>query len=326
MLVSPDIAAADPLEASMPLKLRHVLFPYGFPLHIKSTDPEVIRAAELSWGSFEQRFREPPLEIRFIISEETERRRLRPPRFRAQSNLLAIVAGFDNFACCDLSRGFGFACLTKAALANQDYFRYHFLEAMVCTLLDTQHLVALHAACIEMNGRGVMFVGESGAGKSSLAYACARRGHVYISDEASLLVRRRAERLVLGNPQVVRFRPAARALFPELKGHVRSRNGKLSIEIATRDLRHVQTAPGCNAEYVLFLNRSDAPGLGASLTPMSQSVALRLLFRQVWPGELPIHEERLKSVEQLLSARLYQFTYSDLDRAVDFLEQATRAS
>jgi hypothetical protein len=326
MLVPPDIAAADPLDASVPLKLRHVLFPYGFPLHIKSTDPEVIRAAELSWGCFEQRFRESPVELRFMISEETERRRLRPPRFRAQANLLTIVAGLDNFACCDLSRGFGFACLTKTALANQDYFRFHFLEAMVYTLLDTQHLVALHAACIEMNGRGVMFVGESGAGKSSLAYACARRGHVYISDEASLLVRRKAERLVLGNPQIVRFRPAARALFPELKGHVRSRNGKPSIEVATRDLRNVRTTTGCHVDYVLFLNRSQTPGLDASLAPVNQCTALRVLFRQVWPGELPIHEERLKSVEQLLAARLYQFTYSDLDRAVDFLEQATRAS
>lgn len=326
MLVSPDIATADPLAASMPLKLRHVLFPYGFPLHIKSTDPEVIRAAELSWGCFEQRFREPPLELRFVISEETERRRLRPPRFRAQANLLTIVAGFDNYACCDLSRGFGFGCLTKAALANQDYFRYHFLEAMVYTLLDTQHLVALHAACIEMNGRGVMFVGESGAGKSSLAYACARRGHVYISDEASLLVRRKADRLVLGNPQMVRFRPTARTLFPEVKGHVRSRNGKPSIEIATRDLRHVRTATGCTVDYVLFLNRSQTPGLLTSLTPMNNGAALRLLFRQVWPGELPIHEERLKSVEQLLSARLYQLTYNDLDHTVEFLDQTIRAS
>jgi hypothetical protein len=325
MLVSPDIETADPLAASVPLKLRHVLFPFGFPLHIKSTDPDVIRAAEVSWGGFSQRFRESPLEVRFVISEEPVRRRPRPPRFRAQSNLLTIVAGPDNFACCDLLRGFGYACLTKTALANQNYFRYYFLEAMVHILLDTQHLVALHAACIEMNGRGVMFVGESGAGKSSLAYACARRGHIYISDEASLLVRRRMERLVLGNPQILRIRPSARALFPELKGPVRSRNGKLSIEIPTRDLRQVQTATGCHVDYVLFLNRLQTSG-PASLTRINPAVALRLLFRQVWPSELPIHEERLRSVEQLLGSQLFQLTYSDLDRAVDFLEQTTRTS
>ena len=97
---------------------------------------------------------------------------------------------------------------------------------MVYSLLDTQHLLKCHAACVAKNGHGVLFVGGSGAGKSSLAYACARRGWTYISDDGASLVRRRPGRQVLGNPQNFHFRPDARSCFPELRGRLKLRDGK----------------------------------------------------------------------------------------------------
>ena len=128
---------------------------------------------------------------------------------RAQSNLLAGVAGRENFQCCDLEKGFAFAWVTEAVVENTDFFRYHFLEAMTWCLLDTRHLVSIHAACVALNGRGMLLAGNSGVGKSSLAYACARRGWTYTSDDATSLVRRDRGRTALGNPRVFRFRGTA---------------------------------------------------------------------------------------------------------------------
>jgi hypothetical protein len=315
-------ADADPLRATLPLPFQHVLFPFGFSLQIKTNDAAVIRLAEQSWGGFQQRFRDTPIEVRFLVFDILTRRRPPSPCFRAQSNLLTIAADAHNFACCDLTGGFGFACVTRGAVANRDYVRYHFLEAMAYILLDTQHLVALHAACLTRYGYGFLFVGASGAGKSSLAYACMCRGWTYVSDDASSLLRRRPGRTIVGNPNSFRFRPAAAALFPELQGPIKVRNGKPTVEIRTEHLREPKLATECTVDYVIFLNRRDNELEQPSLTPVTREEAFRRLFQEnVWPPELPGHEERMEAIERLLGAHLFELSYKPFDSAIDLLEQ-----
>lgn len=310
----------DPLLACLSLPFHHVLFPFGFPIQIKSNDLGIIRIAEQSWGAFRPRFRESPVELRFLINDCRTRYRARPPIFRAQSNLLCAVADACNYACCDLAAGFGFACISKAAANNREYVRYHFLEAMAYTLLDAKHVVTLHAACVVHAGRGVLFVGNSGAGKSSLAYACARRGWIYVSDDSASIPRRRTGRLVVGNPQTFRFRPSASVLFPELEARVKIRNGKPTMEIRTERLHHVKTARECMVDYIVFLNRAQQQDGSARVDRLSHTEAFRRLSQQnAWPAELFIEEERLHAIERLLSAELIELTYSEFDPAIDLL-------
>ena len=313
---------SDPLLASVALPHHVVLFPYGFPIHVKSTSPSVIRVAELCWGSFVCRFREHPIELRFIIDNEITGRRQPPiPQLRAQSNLLAILADRNNFACCDLAAGFGAAFLSQTAVSHPEYLRRYFLEAMAILLLDTKHVVVLHAACLAYRGRGFLFLGDSGAGKSTLSYACARRGWTYLSDDMSTLARRRRSRLVLGNPHTIRFRPSISALFPEISGPTKTRNGKPTIEAFTEKLRFARTARECEIDFVVFLNRSESALERPRLAPISRETALVRLLRPIWPEELPIHQERLAAVEGLLDAEVYDFFYNDLNQAIDCLEQ-----
>lgn len=319
-----SLPAPDPLGASTPLPYHHVLFPHGFPVHIKTNEQGIIRAAEQSWAAFSQRFREPPLQVRILVSESSATRRPPVPVVRAQANLLTMVADAQNFACCDLATGFGFATLSKGALLNRDYLRYHFLEGLVYSLLETQHVVSVHAACVVKDGHGVLFVGNPGAGKSSLAYACARRGWTYVSDDATCLVRRRPGRQVLGNPHGFRFRPTATTLFPELRGRVKLRNGKPTVEVRTEALTHLLTAHECTVDHVVFLDRRPQPAGPPHLTPLSEEECLRGLFYNPWPPELTIHQERLAAVERLLKAHLYRMEYLELDSAIDLLEQAVR--
>jgi hypothetical protein len=318
-------ASSDPLRVSLPLPFQHVLFPFGFSVQIKSNDSTIIRLAEQSWGGFQQRFRDTPIELRFLVFDILTRRRPPSPCFRAQSHLLTIVADAHNFACCDLTGGFGFACITKSAVANKEYCRYHFLEAMAYTLLDTRHLVALHAGCVAKQGCGFLLVGRSGAGKSSLAYACMRRGWTYISDDASSLLRRRPGRTVVGNPNSFRFRPMASVLFPELQGPIKLRNGKATIEIRTEHLPNSKVARECTVDYVIFLNRQEHDPDPPTLERVTREEACRRLFQEnVWPPELPRHEERLEAIERLLGAHLFELTYQSFDPAIDLLEQLVR--
>ena len=173
----------DPLLTKTPLTETRTFFPYGFPVRLESNSPLVIEAAEISWGTYRCRYARPPLEVRCLISESSNPACTEPPVFRAQKNLLSIIADNENFACLDLEQGFSFGWITDATVRSTEYFRQCFLDVMIYPLLEIRDLITLHAACVIFEGRGILLAGDSGAGKSSLSLrACARSGWTYVSD------------------------------------------------------------------------------------------------------------------------------------------------
>ena len=319
-------AAADPLRCMIAMPFDGEFYPNGFPARVRSNSPVVLAAAHEAWRGWQQRFREAPVEIRALVGGGSSSEAPQPPADSAQGHLLASVANRDNHYCCDMRQGLADVWVTEAVAASGDYFRYHFLEAPAYGLLEVFHLLSVHAACVSLDGRGVLLSGESGAGKSSLAYACARRGWAYCSDDASSLVRRAEGRIVLGRPGVFRFRESAGALFPEFRGMKESRrgNGKPTIEVRTQTLPAIRTATESRVDHIVFLNRRDAAGVLAQIECISKQEARRRLSWDPWPPELPFREERKAALERLLGAETYEMRYRDLDHAVDRLEQLVR--
>jgi hypothetical protein len=314
--------SADAASATNSFPLQAEVFPFGFSMRIKSNHPSVIEVAQESWSCFAPKFSAQPIELSFTVSKC--RNSDTPPdgTFRAQNNLLIAVADAHNSAVCDLRTGVGFAHLTEAAVRDQAYLRYNFIEAMAYTLLDAQHVVAVHAACVAKNGNGFLLFGDSGAGKSSLAYACARRGWTYISDDCTFIPRRTSGRLAVGNPRMFRFRPAASTLFPEIKGPVSLRNGKPTIEIKSAALPSITTATECTVNQVIFLNRCVQENIATGLQPVSRQECWKRVSQQnAWPAELCIQRERQKALEMLLGARALQLNYTHCAQAVDALER-----
>ena len=313
----------DPLLASMPLPYRADLNPYGFAVSVASNSPMVLRAARESWAGLPKRFEEPPLELRCLVSEGVAADCPPPPVVRAQRNLAVWAADAENYWCCDLATGFASAWVTERLAANTRYLRYHVLEAMIYSLLGSLHVVVLHAACVALNGRGVLLAGDSGAGKSSLAYACARRGWTYITDDCSSLVRRSRTRTVMGDPRLFRFRAAAGALFPEFQGIEESphAHGKPTIEVRTDSLPAIRTAVETRVDAVVFLNRRDGRPGQAELLALTGEDAIKRLSGSPWPPDLSTMVERAAVLQRLTGAGAYEMRYRDLDAAADKLEQ-----
>ncbi len=248
---------SDPLLAAVALPFQGTYYPFGFPARIETNSRLVLRGAEANWAGEELRFQEPPVVLRVIVSEGPAGECPNNPVYRAQRNFLILVADRDNFGCCDLERGFGAAWLNAAVAEETEYLRYCFLEGMVTSLIESLYLVSLHAACVALDGSGVLLSGDSGAGKSSLAYACARRGWTYVSDDCSSIVRKLKTRSVIGTPDIIRFRENASELFPEAGGRkprIRA-NGEPSIEIRTSELAGITTAFESVVDHIVFLDR-----------------------------------------------------------------------
>lgn len=309
-----DIPRPDPLRSSFPLPLERVFFPLGFPVKISTNSEAILQAACEAWGLYGQAFTRGPLLIQFAVSDESSPEIPPPVLPRGRGNLISMVHSANNFAIGDLARGSAFGWFTPAVVSDRGYFLYHFLEAMVYLLIDALYTTPIHAACVSLEGAGVLLCGESGAGKTSLAYACARQGWTFLADDASRLLRKPEDFTIIGRPHHIRFRSSAAALFPELAtrpAHYRA-SGKLDIEVPTAELG-LTVASRTRLEYVVFLNRQ-ASG-GAHFGPYPSERALRVFEQVTCCGEEQTRAAQRASLSRLLEAPILELTYAGLDDA-----------
>ncbi len=315
---------SDPVRARLPLPLGARYFPLGFPCDVQTNSPAVLEAACQSWSCFEQAFDLPPIVLVMDIQTEP-----RPsgrghdlPTFRSRAHLLSINADPHNLIVCDLAGSEAFGWLTSGLVAQQALFRYHFLEAAALALLTHAHLAPVHAALVEFNGAGVLLCGETCAGKSTLAYACARDGWTYICDDGAHLVRSRSDCFAIGDCHHFRLREGARELFPELAGRIPAacRNGKTGIELdAAHDVPHISRATGASVEHVVFLKRG--PHCESRLRPFSRETALARLYHDHAFGTDAAREQQRRCFERLAARPVWELTYSDLAGAVERLRE-----
>jgi|SRR5579859_833192 len=319
-----QISSGDPLLYDFELPLRKTFHFIGFPVEIITNCPLVLAAAEESWGMFQKLYSETPLQIRIGILSGASKELPPQPIFRGQRNLIAQIADFENYMISDTRQGFAFGWLTQAAAENRAYLRYHFVEGTAWNLLESLFLTSIHGACVELDGHGVLLCGDSGAGKSSLAYAGARNGWKFLSDDSTCLVRKRGGRIVTGNPYQMRFRESAIDLFPELiQQRVTPRaTGEMAIELATSTNNEIITTSECSVDYIVFLNRFDS--LPDGIVPFSRDRALQWLKQVVCFGEKHVRDAHYATLQNLLSAELFELRYTRMDSALRLLEQLVR--
>jgi hypothetical protein len=244
-------------------------------------------------------------------------------QFHGHRHMFAFVADSKNFAICDAKAREGAIWLTSSVAEDAAYFHYHFLDGIVSLLIESAYLTPIHAACVALGNRGVLLCGDSGAGKSTLAYACASRGWTYVTDDGSYLIRRRAsERLVVGNAHRMRLRPETARLFPELAGYEAAMrgNGKLTLELWTRELGSIVASPTAEVDRFVFLQRrADGP---ARLKSFGKTEARTWCEQVFFRWNPPVAAEQEAALSKLIDAsEVLALAYSNIEDAIDALER-----
>ncbi|MBA3912593.1 MAG: hypothetical protein H0X25_01750, partial [Acidobacteriales bacterium] len=245
-----------------------------------------------------------PVQLRLGVQEgsgETQQE-LTIPTCRGYAHLVAMVADAENHVTCDLQSGMAFGWVTEAAAAQRGHLRYHFLEAAALILLVAKYLTPIHAACVSLGDSGVLLCGDSGAGKSSLSFACAQRGWTYVTDDGSYLVRDSHDRTVVANPNLIRFRSSAKSLFPELGDQdiTRRLNGEFGIELRTQEIPGLRISSQPRIDHVVMLRRRS--GAAPSITKMDPAELRAWLEQVVCYGDEQVCAEQRDSFERLLTA------------------------
>lgn len=328
-MLGTQITARDPLLYDLPLLIKQTFYPLGFPVQLHTNSEQIREAAAHVWSRCEPAFPTEPLQLRFAVDATAVGER--PPALfpRAQGHLYSAVHSSDNFCISDFQRGFAYGWFSPAMVCDPGYFRYHFLEAVTYVTLNALHLTPIHAACIGLCGAGLVLCGQSGAGKTSLAFACARRGWEFVCDDASHLVRNHADpHLIVGKPHYIRFRESARSLFAELVTCLPSlrANGKMDIEAASAELGIERIRPQIRAAAVVFLNRDGASP--AALRPYPKDQAREFMEETICVGEEHVRVAQRRSLDRFLDLPILQLTYSGFDDAERclraFLEKGNR--
>jgi hypothetical protein len=318
----------DSILSNASLPHRATFFPLGFPLEIATNSPTILAAAQQSWGLTSQRFAAPPLKLYLGVASDADASTLLPPApvCRARGHLMSSIADPYNFVQSDLNEGFSFGWITPVTVEASLYLRYFFLEAAALGMLCASRVAPIHAACVSVDGHGMLLCGDSGAGKSSLAFAGARAGWTYTCDDASYLPLDGEDRMVVGNCHQIRFRDSGPLLFPELQGRPITPRaaGKPSIEVPTAEMPGLLTAESAIVKSIIFLNRREVRV--PELVPYSRETASSWLSDCLFANSAVRAAQRL-AIDQLTEVPIFELRYNDLEWAIERLTTlATRGN
>ncbi|MCX6090132.1 MAG: hypothetical protein NTX88_07170 [Candidatus Atribacteria bacterium] len=117
----------------------------------------------------------------------------------------------------DYRRGQGMGIRYQDQMLDPVYEQILFLQGPLAKLLFKKQMCKIHASGVVVSGRGIIFSGLSGKGKSTAAYALLRRKHRVLSDESILVFRNGQQYSGLSISDVIKIQSeAARLFFPEL--------------------------------------------------------------------------------------------------------------
>ncbi len=264
----------------------------GGRFHFESTNAELLSLVHWAYGDLPEHKlsrRSPTLNVRLVLNEAAVPRRPRhkppEPTFLGGAGLLGAVAGPASFVALSPEQGAALVAVSRSMLRHPYHARYELLEFAVFTLATrAQHLVPLHAACVSLNDRGVLLIGDSGAGKSTMSLLCLLRQLDFVSEDAVFVETRGLLATGVANflhvcPDTLRWLPKREASNVRASPSIQRRSGVRKFEVDLRRGEYRLAARPPRLCAAVFL--SDRPGGRTLLRRLSGvDVRARLIAAQ----------------------------------------------
>lgn len=187
------------------------------------------------------------------------------------------------------------------------HWRMVIFPMLMSIIAGSVGLVELHASCVSRVEHGLLLLGPSRSGKSTLAMAFAEAGFRFVADDRTFCSLNEGQLLVSGLPRPLKLRSEAGAWFDEF----RSREA-MDVQNGERVFYHEpdRTGPGssaaCSPMALVFLERQ--PTSGFRMTRMGREA--RSLIEQDFLAEAPAAVQRQAVIlDQLLALPCLRLQY-----------------
>ena len=299
----------------------------GEPLLFQTNTPTLLAIAQQAFGRFPQTTSsiEPPLIMQLFVQADpdiNQNQGYPRPVYDSHSHLFYMNIGRVNYAVADLKSGFAFGYMTQQMVQDTQFVRRTFIETLAQAMLSMgRDFVAIHAACVVKDGRSLMFYGQAGVGKSTLAFACLRRGYQILAEDVVQVKIKPSGLHLWGIPWQCHLLADSVRFFPELAEYPlqMQSNGEWKIEVMLEQQYPGSTRTNSPAAILIMLAR-DSQNQVARIEQLAPEVA-RARFDVIWPWEVgwkPLYEQQLA---QLLAQQTYQLYLGDTpDKSVDALD------
>jgi hypothetical protein len=220
--------------------------------------------------------------------------RLPPLTMRSgPASLLCAVMDAGNFSVVSPAERTGLIVVSPDLLSSPEAC-YQLLEFAVFTLAArTQGLVPLHAACVGRAGRGLLLMGSSGAGKSTVALHCLLQGLEFLAEDEVLV--RPEQLLATGASNFLHLRPDSLRLLDDQtllalarkSPLIQRRNGARKLELNLRLLGRRLARSPLAIDGIVFLSDRKAGSCATVLPLPGRELLARLAATQPRAAHLP---------------------------------------
>jgi len=299
-------------------------------LLFQTNEQSLLEAAAEAFGRFP--FPDPPpakpLVVRLFVREGAPGQPQAQPRpiFSTQGHIFSMTVGAENLGVADLQQGFACGYVTPQVASDGAFVRYTFIEGLGYAMLSMARGYApLHAACVVKHGVAVILQASAGIGKSTLAYACLRRGYQLLAEDVVHVKTSVRPFQLWGAPWKFHLLPDAVNFFPELAGRqaLLQMNAEWKLELDLEEHRPGSTVVCAPPGPVVMLRRG-TPGQ-THLEFLEPDEASRT-FEVLWPWDSGWTEEHERAISSLLSKGAhYLWMNGSPDEAVEALDRLVEA-
>jgi len=267
---APPEIPADPFHERVPPASRARMQLLGGSFEFECGSPELRRLVDWAYAGLPRHKLSavaPRLRVKLALAPHARpRSRIAPPRVETLSGagLLCGTTSDSDFAVLSPEHRSALIVVSRDMLRFDYYTRYELIEFAVFTLAArSQGLIPLHGACVGAGGRGLLLIGDSGAGKSTASLHCLLRGMDFLTEDSVFVAPDSA--LATGVANFLHIRcdsldsvPASSAALIRRSPVIRRRSGVEKFEV---DLRRPEfrLAPGpLSIAAVVFISPQPA--------------------------------------------------------------------